>query len=113
MLRAYGARGPEAVKELRSHLVLLGGPEWAATVEKLLAGYTPKEATEEATYANLVNLLKNGQDVGIRELAIDNLQTLTGRDSLEYDPDKPEGPGLSAWKTLLTRKELTGKAKAE
>ena len=44
--------------------------------------------------------------MGIRELALDTLRRLTGRDDLGYDPDKPAGKGFDAWNDLLRRNEL-------
>jgi hypothetical protein len=105
VLRAYLGQGTEAVTTLRNELLNNFGPELAEIVEKLLVGYTPREAHERATYDTLVKLLESDQ-VGIRELALDNLQSLTGRDSLDYDPDRPEGRGLQAWKDLARDREL-------
>ena len=105
VLRAYLSQGPAALKELRNQLQTDFGGDQAATVEKLLVGYTSKEAREDPTYATLVQLLGNA-DVGVRELALDNLQSLTGRDDLDYDPDKPDGRGLRAWKDLQRDHEL-------
>jgi hypothetical protein len=105
VLRAYLGQGTEAMTTLRNELLNNFGPELAEAVEKLLVGYTPKEAQERATYDTLVRLLESDQ-VGIRELALDNLQSLTGRDSLDYDPDRPEGRGLQAWKDLAREREL-------
>ena len=107
VLRAYLAEGPDAAKTLREQLSRDFGPALAEKAEKLLVGYTPTEAADELTYADLVGIL--GQldiEVGIRELALDNLMRLTGRDSLEYDPEKPDGNGLKAWRGLLRDKEL-------
>ena len=55
----------------------------------------------------LVEYLGTAPSRGTRELVLDNLRSLTGRDSLEYDPDSPEGKGLKAWQDLLRKKELT------
>ncbi|MCA1686133.1 MAG: hypothetical protein LC745_09145, partial [Planctomycetia bacterium] len=109
VLRESLAQGPEAAKELRTQLQRVFGDELAATTEKLLVGYTPKEAGEEATYAKLVQLLGNTDpgEVGVRELALDNLMDLTGRDDLDYHPEKPdEGKGLKAWRDLLHSHDL-------
>jgi hypothetical protein len=108
VLRAYLAQGPEAAKSLHEQLQDDMGDEMAATAEKLLVGYSAKEAAEESTYAKLVQLLGSTEDgeVGIRELALDNLMTLTGRDDLGYDPEKPGDKGLKAWRDLLRAHEL-------
>ena len=91
------------------------GAAQAENVEKLLVGFSPKEAKDEATYEGLVQLLSGTDEtlVGVRELALDNLQSLTGRDDLGYDPDKPEGKGLKAWKDLLHDHELHPPAAAK
>jgi HEAT repeat protein len=112
VLRSFAARGPESAKELRTQLEQADGAESAAIIDKLLAGYSAKEAGEEATYTNLVKYLKH-PDVGVRELALGNLEALTGRDNLQYDPDQPEGAGLAAWQDLLKRKELPPKPAAK
>jgi hypothetical protein len=112
VLRAYEARGAEATKELVALLKKDGGDEWAENVQKLLEGFSPKEATEEATYQKLVKFLKVN-DLSLRELAIENLESLTGRDSMEYDADQPEGKGVQAWEVLLKRKEIIPRAAAK
>ncbi len=108
VLRAYLAQGPEAAKGLREQLKRDLGDELAATAEKLLVGYTPKEANDPATFTTLVTILGRNDDteVGLRELALNDLMNLTGRDSLDYDPEHPEGAGLKAWRELLKNKEL-------
>ena len=112
VLRNFLAQGPDATKELRVQLERELGNDQAAAVEKLLVGYNPKEAGEEATYAKLVQILgkTDPAEVGIRELALDNLMELTGRDDLAYDPEKPEGKGLKAWRDLLHTHELKAAA---
>jgi hypothetical protein len=111
VMRSYLAEGPDAAKTLRQELQRVMGNELAATTEKLLIGYTPKEAGDEATYSMLVQILgtTDGMEVGARELALDNLQQLTGRDDLGYDPENPTGnggKGLKAWRDLLRDHEL-------
>lgn len=108
VLRAYMAEGEEAARTLRKELDSSFGTEQAEKVEKLLVGYTDKEAKDSKTYEALVKLLESKDEnlIGLRELAIDNLQTLTGRDDLGYDPAKPEGKGLKAWQDLRRDNEL-------
>jgi hypothetical protein len=105
VLRAALAQGPDAVKGVHDQLVRDYGEDQAKTLEKFLVGFTAKEARDDPTYTKLVQNLA-ASDVGIRELALDNLRTLTGRDDLQYDPDKPEGRGLNAWRELLKNHEL-------
>ena len=105
VLRAALDQGPDTLRSLREEFHNTYGPDLGATMEKLLIGYTSREAHEDTTFRNLVDLLSN-EDVGARELALDNLRVLTGRDDLGYDPDKPLGPGLKAWKDLLRDHEL-------
>jgi hypothetical protein len=109
VLRSALAQGPDSVKAVAEQLKRDFGPQDGAAIEKLLIGYTAKEARDEATYKALVSKL-SAPDVGIRELALDNLRALTGRDDLQYDPDKFEGPGLSAWRSLLDTHELRAAA---
>lgn len=105
-LRAYMAQGPEASARVRAALDEefqdLGG-----FAQHMLIGYTPEEAARPDLYAKLVDLLSPEQaSLGIRELALDALKRLTGRDDLGYDPDKPAGRGFDAWRDLLRRNEL-------
>ncbi|AGA27215.1 hypothetical protein [Singulisphaera acidiphila] len=105
VLRAHLGEGSEASRELHSQLESTFGVELAERVEKLLAGFTPKEAGEEATYKKLVDDLSS-PEVAVRELSLETLQSLTGRDELGYDPDHPTGKGLTAWKNLSNAHEL-------
>ncbi len=109
VLRDHLAHGPDSARRVQAQLINDLGEEDAATTYKLLIGYTPLDAKETSTYSSLVKLLSS-DDVGVRELALDNLQSLTGRDTLDYDPDKPEGKGLKAWKDLLRDRELRPQA---
>jgi hypothetical protein len=105
VLRTILARGGEAAKSVRSELAKVFGEQMAGPTEKLLVGYSAEEGKKESTYANLVRYL-SAPELGVRELALQSLMSLTGRDNLEYDPVKPEGRGLNAWKDLLNKKEL-------
>jgi hypothetical protein len=107
-LRTYLAQGPETAPKLRKELIDYFGPEGGEQVEKLLVGYTTEEARDPRTYKRLVQQLGTTDEglVGVRELSLDNLQTLTGRDDLGYDPAKPEGKGLKAWRDLSNANEL-------
>jgi len=110
VLREFLAQDPQAAKTLREQLQRDLGDDLAATAEKLLIGYTPKEANDPTTYAKLVQILGSTDEaeVGLRELALDNLMRLTGRDDLEYDPEdpQPDSKGLRAWRELLRSGEL-------
>ncbi len=108
VLRAYLAEGPEATRALHRELESFFGKDQGEKIEKLLVGYTDKEAKDPKTYEGLVKLLESTDEgaIGVRELALDNLETLTGRDDLGYDPAKPEGKGLRAWQDLQKNKEL-------
>ncbi|MEO6811669.1 MAG: HEAT repeat domain-containing protein [Isosphaeraceae bacterium] len=111
VLRDQIARSPGAMRDLKTRLEDVGGSPWASAVERLLIGFSADDAAKEKTYIGLIADLKN-LDPGIRELALENLMSLTGRDSLGYDPDQPEGPGQRAWKDLLDRKELPPRVEA-
>ncbi len=100
-------RGPEAMKKVKDQLVEEFGDEIGARLLRLVIGYSPEEAKNSELYGRLVDWLGPEQtSVGVRELALDNLLRLTGRDSLGYDPDHPEGKGLDAWKELKTQGKL-------
>ncbi len=107
VLRDGLAAGGESARSIRSALVRQYDEIWAAVTERMLAGFDPKDARDEAVLAKLVEYLDTAPSRGTRELALDNLRSLTGRDSLEYDPDSPEGKGLKAWQDLVRKKELT------
>ena len=110
VLRDYLSQDADSAKTLHEQLLRDLGDELGATIEKLLVGYTPKEAAQPATFAGLVQWLGGTPEteVGLRELALENLMRLTGRDDLEYDPEnaKPESKGLRAWRELLKSGEL-------
>ena len=76
----------------------------------MLVGYTPDEAPSPTYTPSLVGLLSPDEDaegiIGIRELALETLKRLTGRDDLGYDPDQPAGKGFDAWNDLLRKNEL-------
>jgi hypothetical protein len=110
ILRDVLAQDGDAAKSLHEQLISSFGDEDGATAEKLLIGYTPKEAADPATYARLVQILGVTDDaaVGVRELALYQLEELTGRDDLGYDPEnvKPENKGLKAWRALVKDGDL-------
>jgi hypothetical protein len=111
VLRSGLAQGGETAKAVREALLRQYDQPWADINEKLLVGYRPEDAQDEATMAKLVEYL-SAPSRGTRQLALDNLRTLTGRgDNLEYDPDSPEGKGLKAWQDLVRKKEATKDAR--
>lgn len=78
----------------------LGGGD-RARLGRLLLGYTAEDAAAPGAIEGLVESLSAGEPSrGLRELAIDNLRRVTGRDAPAYDPDKPE-QGYAAWRKLL------------
>jgi len=111
-LRDYMARSPESVKELHDPLIReFGSNQTAALVEKMLVGYSSTDASNPELLKQLVGLLSQEQEsVGLRELALDTLRRLTGRDDLGYSADNPQGKGLTAWKDLLASGELKVRA---
>jgi hypothetical protein len=73
--------------------------EWAELAEQLLVGLV--KSAESDPQPALLKLLDH-QDVGIRELALDNLMRLSNRgDSLGYNPDDPTPEQIRAWTELL------------
>jgi len=112
-VRDYMSRSPETAKEVHDQLIQEPefGEQSASLVEKMLVGYSSQEASKPELFKQLVGLLSpDQQSVGVRELALDTLQRLTGRDDLSYSADHPEGQGLTAWKELLSRGELKARA---
>jgi hypothetical protein len=106
-LRAFLSRGPLADKQLRASLVEEFGDQTGPTVEKMLIGYAADEAARKETHQRLVELLSpRNQSLALRELALDNLKNITGREDQGYDPDKPDEKGYNAWKSLLNKDEL-------
>jgi formylglycine-generating enzyme required for sulfatase activity len=96
------ALGPEALNSVRRQLVVEVGEEKATIVGQMLVGFSSIDAVSPPIRKRIVALLSSDEkSVGIRELAIDTLTQLTGRDNLEYDPDHPEEKGLSAWRRKL------------
>lgn len=101
VLRAYLAQTPESGQTLEKLLTQQFGPEIGGQVNKLLVGFTPREAKDASTYSRLVQQLESTDPslLSVRELALDNLQTLTGREDQNYDPANPK-VGLKAWQDL-------------
>ncbi len=110
----YMTRGPEASARVRDELNQLLGDELGEVAHHMLIGYTPEEFARPDVAARLVNLLspEHQEDgiIGVRELALETLKRMTGRDDLGYSPDKPAGKGFDAWNDLLRRNELKAPA---
>jgi hypothetical protein len=107
-IRAYLGLGPEAASQVRDRLVEEFGEDTAAFVGKMLVGFTPEETANPQVYEQLVAMLApEQQSIGVRELALDTLKRLTGRnDDLGYNPDHAEGKGYNAWKELQRQGKL-------
>jgi hypothetical protein len=106
-IRSYMIQGPEASGRVRAALDEEFGADLGGFAQHMLIGFAPDEAARADLYTRLVNLLSPDQSsIGLRELALDTLRRLTGRDNLGYDPDKPAGKGFDAWNDLMRRNEL-------
>ena len=106
-IRSFMGLGRDSANRVREQLSEEFGDDTALFVEKMLIGFTPDEASNPQIYERLVSLLgPERESVGIRELALDTLMKLTGKDDLGYDPDHPEGKGLNAWKDLQKQGRL-------
>ncbi|WP_169976072.1 HEAT repeat domain-containing protein [Tautonia rosea] len=101
------ARGTEPAEEVRGLLErFIAPPEAAEAFDRLLLGIPEDQIGEKEVYAQLVADLSS-PNPGVRQLALDTLMMLTGREALGYNPDAPEGPGLKAWEDLLKEDRLT------
>jgi hypothetical protein len=110
-IRGYLGLSRDASLRVREQLGEEFGDDTTAFVEKMLIGYPAEEASNSQLYERLVAALGPEQpSIGVRELAIDNLKRLTGRDDLGYDPDQPDGKGLTAWKDLQRQGKLRSSA---
>ncbi len=106
-VRSYMLTGPEAYARVRSALDEEFGADVGGFALRMLTGFSPQEVRDPDLLNRLVSTLGPAKDsVGLRELALDNLKFITGRDDLGYDPDHPEGKGLDAWAELLRHGEL-------
>ena len=110
-LRDYMAQGPQAQRKLREQLEAEfsdnENKKTSQIIEKLLVGVTKEEAAKSEALVDLLSP-RNKSSLAVRELALDNLKTLTGRDDLAYDPEHPDEKGYNAWKSAL--KEADTKA---
>ncbi len=89
-----------------------GEPETAADLIRLLVGYEIEQLERSTADQRQTLFAKLVEDLGsenpsVRQLAIQTIMGLTGRGSLGYDPDDPEGSGgLEAWQQLLNQGDL-------
>ncbi|MFM7130762.1 MAG: hypothetical protein ACKO0V_15540, partial [bacterium] len=65
----------------------------------------PGEKSKGLNPANLVESLQD-MNVFVRELALDHLKSISGRDNLEYNPDMPDENGLKAWTKWLEMQKM-------
>lgn len=107
ILRELLAEGPQAEKALREQLDEEFGEDNGRTVLKLLIGYSQDEASGPEAFRRLVEMLSpRNPSLPVRELALDNLETLSGRDDQGYDPEKPDEKSYTTWKSLLNSGDL-------
>lgn len=106
-LREFLAQGPDAVRKLNEPLGEEFGDAPARAIQKLLVGYPPEEAAKRETLERLVDHLSPREpSLAVRELALENLKTITGKADQGYDPENPDDKAVAAWKGLLSRGEL-------
>ncbi|QDV34196.1 hypothetical protein [Tautonia plasticadhaerens] len=107
VLRRRISRGPAAAEEVLDLLGRFTDPaEEADELGLLLVGLGPDDRSDPDRVAGLVADLSS-PNPSVRQLAIEALRALTGREALGYDPDQPEGPGLKAWQDLLRSGRLS------
>jgi hypothetical protein len=106
-LRSYLAQGPQAVSRLRAQLEVDFGEQPGRTLEKLLIGYSAEEGAKKETQQRLLDLASpRSPSLPHRELAIENLKTITGRDAKGYDPEEPDEKAYNAWRSQLMQGEI-------
>ena len=106
-IRSYTALGPEASGKVREQLVEEFGEDTASIAGKMIVGFSPQEAASPQLFGSTgLAAFAEEESVGVRELALDTLKRLTGRDDQGYDPDHPEGKGYSAWVDLERQGKL-------
>ena len=112
-LRDALAESPESANRVHEQLVSDLGVDIANSVERLLIGFPPDSADPLEIWSRLVIVIEtqDESDVGLRQLSLDALMSLSGLGDLGYDPEHPSGDGLKAWKKLEVEKRA--KAAAE
>lgn len=108
-LNSLAMRNQDSFMAIRQELNRLQGESRGALFEKLIVGFNADESADPKTQTQLVGLLQD-PDVGVREMALGWLQVLTRRDTLGFNPDAPDGPGLEAWKEVLSKGDAIPKA---
>ncbi|WZO96675.1 hypothetical protein EP7_003680 [Isosphaeraceae bacterium EP7] len=104
VLRGRLQGGGPGVEALQAEIMKVFGDEVGEVVQKLLLGFSEAESKADATYTQLVADL-NAPELAVRQLAVDNLIRLTGRDDMEFDPDKPDATGLKNWQDWLVQRK--------
>ena len=100
------ARGPETAEEVLAMIDRYAeSPAVARALDRLLIGYGGPQAPGPEVFTELVGDLAS-PNPSVRQLALDWLIRLTNRDPMGYDPDRPEGEGLKAWRDLLKANRL-------
>jgi hypothetical protein len=105
-LRSYLAQGPQAVMRLRAQLDDDFGEQAGRTLEKLLIGYTADEAAKKEIHQRLLEFASpRSPSLPLRELAVENLKTITGRDAKGYDPEQPDEKAYNGLKSQFSQGE--------
>jgi hypothetical protein len=105
-LRRYLVRGPAEAEGLAQELARkIKSRPHADAVRDLLRGFDNDTMGKKETYELLVDLLAPEVDLAVRELAIDNLQNLTG-ETFDYSPDHPLPGPIEQWRRAIQRGKL-------
>ncbi|WP_449342997.1 hypothetical protein [Tautonia sociabilis] len=95
------ARGPEEAAMVHRLLDRVAPAEAVAPMDRLLTGYPEDRQQSPEVLAELVGALSS-PNPGVRQLALQTLMTITGRDAQGYDPDSPDEDALESWRSLLS-----------
>jgi hypothetical protein len=98
-LRDYLAQGPQAQRKLREQLEEEFGEKTSQVIERLLIGVPKEEASKSEALVDFLS--PRNSSLAVRELALDDLRTVTGRDELAYDPEHPDEKSYNALKSTL------------
>jgi hypothetical protein len=99
-IREELASGEAAARRAWDQLESDLGEADRARLGKLLLGFAREEAKPAVIEELVESLSPREPSLAVRELAIDNLRRLTGRDAPAYDADEPE-QGHADWRKLL------------